>query len=152
MRESILADKRGLSPVVASIILCGVVLIIGINVWSFTYSISSVLQSDYYEGVKKQIDIISERFAVAHIAYNSIDYTLRVWVYNYGNVSLNVDVYVFINGGINGRNTGGISVSRKEFVEITVPIGVLGVGTELVVEVMSRRQNVVYSTFVVPAS
>lgn len=148
----LLGNRKGLAPVVATIILCGVVLTIGISVWSLTYSISSGLESDYYESVKRQIDKVSERFTVEHIAYDNDTNTLRVWVYNYGTVDINVDVYVFFGSSINESNTNGTSISSGNYVEIPVSVGELNVGSELVIEVISRRQNTVYATYVVQES
>lgn len=148
----LLGNRKGLAPVVATIILCGVVLTIGISVWSLTYSISSGLESDYYESVKRQIDKVSERFTVEHVAYDNDTNTLRVWVYNYGTVDINVDVYVFFGSSINGSNTNGTSIPSGNYVEIPVSVGELNVGSELVIEVISRRQNTVYATYVVQES
>ncbi|RJS76948.1 hypothetical protein CW712_00285 [Candidatus Bathyarchaeota archaeon] len=148
----LLGNRKGLAPVVATIILCGVVLTIGISVWSLTYSISSGLELDYYESVKRQIDKVSERFTVEHVAYDNDTNTLRVWVYNYGTVDINVDVYVFFGSSINGSNTNGTSISSGNYVEIPVSVGELNVGSELVIEVISRRQNTVYATYVVQES
>lgn len=75
-------NRKGLTSVVASIILCVVVLIAGTSVWAFTYSISSELQQGYQERIQDQIDKISERFTIEHIAYDGAN-TLSVWVYNY---------------------------------------------------------------------
>jgi len=148
----LLGNRKGLAPVVATIILCGVVLTIGISVWSLTYSISSGLESDYYESVKRQIDKVSERFTVEHVAYDNDTNTLRVWVYNYGTVDINIDVYVFFGSSINESNTNGTSISSGNYVEIPVSVGELNVGSELVIEVISRRQNTVYATYVVQES
>ena len=145
-----LTDKRGLTPVVASIILCGVVLILGTSVWSLTYSISRGLQESYYEDVKKQIDAIRERFTIEHIYYDNDTGTLHVWVYNYGDIDVDVDIYVM--GDAKGSNVGPTHISSKDFTKITVPLGDLNPGSELVIEVISRRQNVVYQPYIVPAA
>jgi len=136
-----LFDRRGLSPVVATIVLCGVVLVLGISVWSYTYGVGSYLQTRYYEGVSGQIDAISERFTIEHIVYNGTLTELQIWIYNYGSVDIEVDVYVM--GDAEGSNIGSTPIPRGEFTEITVNIGSLSTGSELIVEVMSRRQNVV---------
>jgi len=144
-----LFDRRGLSPVVATIVLCGVVLVLGISVWSYTYGVSNYLQTRYYEGVSEQIDAVSERFTIEHIAYNGTLAELKIWVYNYGSVDIEVDVYVM--GDAEGSNIDPTLIPRGELAGITVNIGSLSTGSELIVEVMSRRQNVVYKTYVVPA-
>jgi hypothetical protein len=146
-----LNNRKGLAPVVATIILSGVVLIVGISAWTLTYSISSGLQTSYYEGVESQIETISERFTVEKIGYDNTTETLHVWIYNYGEVDIEVDVYV--RGDVEGSNVGATSISRGAFAEITVSFGdFLSPGSELVVEVISRRQNIVYQPYIVTAT
>ena len=142
-------DKKALTPVVASIILCGVVLTIGISVWSFTYSVTRSLEEDYYEGVKRQIDAVSERFIVEHVSYDNETNVLNVWVFNYGKVDIQVDVYV--RGDAEGQNATAVSVPHDQMVRIDVPL-LANVGDELSITVISRRQNVVYATYVVSSS
>lgn len=143
--EGLLTDKKGLTPVVASVILCGVVLAVSVSVWSFTYTVSSGLQESYYKGIKEQIDAVSERFTVEHIAYH--DGELRVWIYNYGDVSIKVDVYV--RGDVEGGNATGTPIPAGETARIDVSLTASG-GDELSVTIMSRRQNVIYAAYVVP--
>ena len=143
--EGLLADRKAFSPVVATIILCGVVLIIGISAWSYTYMVSTSLQESYYEGVQEHIDTISERFTVEHVAY--IDSSLCVWIYNYGKVSIEVDVYV--KGDANGENTTTTPITHGGLAKIEISVAATG-GDELSITVMSRRQNFVYATYVVP--
>ena len=151
-KKGLRADNKALSPVVASIILCAAVLMIGLSAWSYTYSVSAFLQTSYYEDVKKQIDAISERFAVEHITYDNSSNILYVWVYNYGDVDIEVDVYVM--GDAEGKNFSATAtpIPREETLEIVVPLQSenLTAGDELVVEVVSRRENIVYETYIVP--
>ena len=153
----IVTDKKGLSPVVATIILCGVVLIVGISTWSYTYMVSNSLQTSYYEGVQRQIDTISERFIVEHVAYDNSTNNLNVWVYNYGNASgkygdigIMVVVSVWENGNLSGQSDW-FTILSGELVEITVsPNPAPSAGSELIVKADSRRGNVAYQTYVVP--
>jgi hypothetical protein len=151
-KKGLRADRKALSPVIASIILCAAVLMIGLSAWSYTYSVSAFLQTSYYEGVTKPIDAISERFAVEHIAYDNSSNILYVWVYNYGEVNIEVDVYVM--GDADGKNFSvtATPIPHFETLEIVVPLESenLTAGDELVVEVVSRRQNIVYQTYRVP--
>ncbi len=151
-KKGLRADRKALSPVVASIILCAAVLMIGLSAWSYTYSVSAFLQTSYYEDVKKQIDAVSERFGVEHIAYDNSSNILYVWVYNYGEVNIEVDVYVM--GEAQGKNFSETAtpIPHEETLEIIVPLQSenLAAGDELVVEVVSRRGNFVYKTYAVP--
>lgn len=147
-----LVDKKALSPVIANLILCATVVAIGISLWSFTFGVTSVLESDYYEEMKIQIDTIRERFAVEHVGYSNESRILHTWIYNYGDVDIQVDVYVYTEGGFLGKNDTATSVTSKSYLDVTVNLSTdVSVGTELVIEVMSRRQNVVYETYIVSA-
>ena len=142
----LLVDGKALTPVVATIILCGVVLTVGISVWSYTYSVTRSLEDYYYSGVKRQIDAISERFMVEHVSYDNESCVLNVWVFNYGKIAVQVDVYV--RGDAEGQNASGILISEGEVERISVPL-VANVSYELTITVISRRQNTVYATYVV---
>ena len=145
----LISNRKALTPVVASIILCGVVLTVGISVWSYTYSITRSLEDNYYEKVKRQIDAVSERFIVEHISYDNTSSVLNVWVFNYGEVDVQVDVYV--RGDSEGRNATGILIPNGQIVAVSVSLAA-EVGDELSIMVISRRQNVVYSTYIVSSS
>jgi len=145
----LLKDRKALTPVVATIVLCGVVLTVGISIWSFTYSVTKSLEEDYYEGVKRQIDAVSERFVVEHVSYDNETDILNVWVFNYGEIDIQVDVY--IRGDTEGQNATAISIPHGQTVRVDVPL-IADVGDELSITVMSRRQNVVYATYVVQSS
>jgi len=156
--QGLLGDRKAVSPVVASIILCSAVLVIGISISSFTYSVSTNLQISYYDEIKKDIDTISERFTVEHIAYDEDAKKLHVWVFNYGNtteysVDIEVKVSVWGNGTLLGESDGFQVIPSGKIVEITTEsLGSLSAGSELVVKVNSRRQNVAYQTYVVPTA
>jgi len=145
----LLRNRKGLSPVVATIILCGAVLTIGISTWSLAYTITSGLKSDYYESVKEQMDTISERFFVEHVYYSSTSGKLEVWVYNFAEVDIQVDVYV--RGDAVGSNSTGVSVNHMDKTMILVSVNATS-GNELSITVMSRRQNTAYATYIVPYS
>lgn len=145
-----LTDKKGLSDVVATVILCGVVLAIGISVWSWTYAITSGLQSDYYGEVKGMMDAVSKRFIIEHVAYVKSAGTLYVWVYNYGKVDIEI-IQVVVRGDVEGMNDSFIPVASGGLVRVDVPLVATG-GEELSITVMedTRRQNFVYATYIVP--
>ena len=145
----LLSDTKALTPVVATIILCGVVLTVGISVWSLTYSITRSLEEDYYEEIKRQIDAISERFTVEHVSYDNETDTLNVWVFNYGKVDIQVDVYV--RGDAEGQNASAIVIPHGQMKRISISL-IANVGDKLSITVISRRQNTVYATYAVPSS
>jgi len=111
--------------------------------------VTRAVEDDYYQGVKRQIDAISERFIVEHIYYDNSTKILNVYIFNYGTVDIQIDVYV--RGDAEGQNATGISVPHGQMVGIEVPL-IANTGDELSITVLSRRQNVVYATYVVTSS
>jgi len=107
------------------------------------------LGDDYYDGVQKRIDVICERFFVEHVYYNKITSILEVWVYNFGDVDIQVDVYV--KGDAEGSNYTGVSVNHMNKTMIQVSVNATS-GNELSITVISRRQNTEYGTYVVSYS
>jgi len=75
-------------------------------------------------------------------AYDNSSNILYVWVYNYGEVDIEVDVYVM--GDAEGKNFSATAtpILREETLEIVVPLQSenLAAGDELVVEVVSMKR------------
>ena len=151
MKKGLLKNKSALSIVLSSIILCACVLGIGTAVWAFTYSAGKVLQEDYYEGVGKEIDGLRERFIIEKVAFDNStgNNALRVWIYNYGTIEIEIDVYAFKNGSVIGEDLTGIAVSGNQIKEVifTISPGSAQGGDELVIEAVSRRGNIAYEAY-----
>lgn len=144
---------RGLTPVVSSIIMCAVVLVIGASVWGVASSASSIMQSDYYDEVIESIGKIEERFFVESIGLdNTSQPTLKIWVFNYGEVDITVE-WIRVQGGgnvsIQQLNT---PVSAGEMVKFDLPQSEVKFrsGLSVTVEVKSVRGNKAYETVRIP--
>lgn len=145
MRKCWLKGDNALSPIFASIILCSIVLVVGIASWNFVYGVSDYLQTKYFRETQVKIDEISERFVVEHVSYNAAQDILRVWVYNYGNVNITVNIYVYKGGSCLGQNETNTAVPSKGFLNINVSASALE-GSIITVEAVSGRQNFVYES------
>jgi len=141
---------RALSPIIATIVLCSVVLVVGISAWNFVYSVSDYLQTKYFTETKTRVEEISERFMVEHVSYVSYNATtdiLHAWVYNYGSVDITVNVYVYKAGSCLGKNETNVVVASKGNLDITVSASALDLEEGIItIEVASRRQNLVYES------
>ena len=135
--------RRGFSPVISALILSAVVLAIGGGVWAFSQGAMTITAEDYAEAVINMTETISERFIVEHVSYDHDAYTLRIWIYNYGDVDIEVNVTYPEN--LNGWK----KVLSKDLEKIDIGLDV-GSGTELGIKVESRRGNDVYYRYVVP--
>jgi len=143
--------KKGISPVISGIILMATVIVIGTSVWAFTYSVGSVLQRNYFEETNAEIIKLKERFTVENINFNSSTNQLHVWIYNYGSVTIEIDVYVLRNSTDVGEDLNGTKIPVNEValktIQLLQPVETSDI---LIIEVLTRRNNVVYAEYLVP--
>jgi flagellin-like protein len=138
---------RGVSPVVATIILSAIVIAIGGAIWNYSQGAATVIANDYVNGTMTLLKEVIERFAVEHASNSSDGVTLYVWVYNYGEVDITVDVYA--NSTVSYNSTLGTFVETGEIVKIEVYFTdyPLQTGDEVSIKAHSRRQNNAYYTY-----
>ena len=142
--------RRGVSPVISSIILTAMVLAIGGAIWAYAHGASSVVSDDYVDGVMELLETAAERFTVEFVSNNSDCTILRIWIFNYGDVNVSLDVYAHI-----GENTYSTDFENPLVVEsgalvcanVTVAAGS---GDEVGIKVHSRRQNNAYYVYSIP--
>ena len=150
--------RRGVSPVIATIILSAVVLAVGGAVWSYAQGASTVIANDYVNGTLELLNEVIERFEVEHMSNNSDGSTLQIWVYNYGDVDVVVDLYANATHYVNATHstytvsnnlTNPITSGGLSLIEIDFSSDHLDVGDEVAVKVHSRRQNNAYGKYYV---
>jgi hypothetical protein len=97
-------SKEGVSPVIATTIILGITVTLGIALWSFANSSAGTSAATYASTVTDYINYLRERFVIVNMAfkYDAIDNSgsssictdnskcVSVWIYNNGQVSLNV--------------------------------------------------------------
>lgn len=139
--------RRGITPVVATIILSAVVIAVGGAVWSYAQGAATVIANDYVNGTMSLMNEVIERFTVEHVTNSSDGTILRVWIYNYGDVDIVVDVYANTTGDAFNSSLGNAIASKALVcVNVTIP---LNSGDEVAIKVHSRRQNNAYYTYYV---
>jgi len=148
-----ISDKRGVAPVISTIILSAVVIAIGGMVWSYTQSAATVISSDYFDEVMESVENVKERFYVENIGLdNTSQPTLMVWVFNYGEIGLTVE-WIRVQGGGNiSSHQFNTSVSDGEMVRFDLPqseVKFAG-GLSVTVEVKSARENKAYGSILIP--
>jgi archaellum component FlaF (FlaF/FlaG flagellin family) len=140
------AKSRAVSSLLTAVILCATVLVIGGAVWAFANNSSSLMGNNYFDEVNEQVDKARERFMVENIEPMNAS-CLRVWVYNYGDIGVNVTTHVFRNGSNIGQLTGQF-VKGGEMNELDIPVQTLAKGDELVVKVISVRGSTENESYV----
>jgi hypothetical protein len=142
--------RRALSPVIATVILAGVVLTIGGAIWSYSLGAATVTAEAYVSDTMALLYEMQERFDVEHITYDSTADVLKVWVYNYGEVNVTVDVYVTLNSTV-VESTENILIEayNTTLVEVDFSASPLQSQDQVAVKVYSRRQNIAYQKYYV---
>jgi len=136
--------SRALSLVISAIILSAVVLAVGGAIWAFSQGTMTITAEDYAEDVIEMTDTISERFIVEHVSYNGTH--LHVWIYNYGDVDIEVKIQV----GIVTYPDEWIEIEEEGFAEVPPLSYTALTGDELVIRAYTRRENNVYYRYLVP--
>jgi len=143
--------RRALSEVISTVILSGVVLAIGGAIWAYSLGATTAIADGYVNDTLSLVDEIVERFDVEHIQYHNISDTLKVWIYNYGEVDITVDVYITAKATIERYSYGESVLSEQvKVVSLDFTSDPLTMGDDVVITVYSRRQNVAYKSFIVP--
>lgn len=142
--------KKGVSPVIATIIISAVVLTVGGAVWSFSQGASTVVADDYVEGVMVLLNEAAERFMVEHVSNDEERTTLRVWIRNYGEVNVTVDVYAYVGGVSFSTDPGNPTFIASQSLGCAELAFSAVSGDEVAIKVHSRRQNNAYYTHLVP--
>ena len=142
--------SRGVSPVIATIILSAAVITIGAAVWNYSQGAATVIANDYINGTLDLLKEVTERFNVEHASNNSDGSLLYVWVYNYGDVDIIVDVYAnathYVNSTYseytyNTSLTNSVVSMGLAKINISYASNPLQPGDSVAIKVHSRRQN-----------
>jgi len=141
--------RRAFSAVLSAIIISGIVLAVGGAVWAFSQGAMTINAENYAESVIEMTDTISERFIVEQVCY--VDPTLFIWIYNYGEVDIVVDVYAGVDEGESGSSMNyEIPSGAFEAAEITGITLAQSSGEEVAIKVVSRRGNNAFYRYIMP--
>lgn len=141
--------RRGLTPVISVIILSAVVIAVGGAVWAYSQGASTVIANDYVDGTMDLMNEVTERFIVEHVSNSSNGDALYIYVYNYGDVDIVVDVYA--NATYTFCSDLNYSIASGDVIKIELSFSScpLDEGDEVAVKIHSRRQNNAYYKYYV---
>jgi hypothetical protein len=138
--------------VIATIILSAVVVTVGGAVWSYAQGAASVMASDYVNSTMSIMKEVTERFIVEHVSNNTSGTLLYMWIDNYGDVDITVDVYANVtSSGIRYSTNlnNPLKIAARGFAKATINIEATS-GDEIAIKVHSRRQNNAYFKYYMP--
>ena len=147
--KTIFKRRRGLSPVISTIILTAVVITIGGLVWSYAQGASTVVAMQYVDDTLDLLYEITERFSIEHVSNNSDGTSLNVWISNYGDVDIILDVYADTSSSSSTNSSVEVLAGDIVYVEISFSGNPLSKGDSVAIQAYSRRQNSEYSMHVV---
>jgi len=144
LSERSASRSKAFSPIISIVIISAVVLACGGAIWAFSQGAMIITAEDYAEDVVNMTDTICERFIIEHVSYDNVTDILSIWVFNYGDINIEVNVTYPDN------SVGWIEVSSKHLEEISFgfyPVSEIEVG----IKVESRRENDAYYRYVLPS-
>jgi len=139
--------RKASSTVISSMILTTVVLVIGGAIWFYSNNASTIVADQYVDGIIDIMDEISERFTVEHVGYDGVVDLLRVWVYNYGEVDAEVDIYAV--SGLASDSSFDNEIMSGELLDISFSLGEIS-GEIVTIKIMSRRGNYAHYQYLAP--
>lgn len=147
MVRSLLRDRRGVSEVVASLIMILIVSIVGAALYSNSVNMFGASSSSFLVQMERREESARERFSIVAVWWDN-DNQLNLTILNYGKIDLAIDA-VYIDGTavttfVSGRGT---TVTRKDIVPVKVnsPFTIQdGQTYELVVVSERGSRDVVY--------
>ena len=121
-------------------------MVIGGGVWSYANGASSVLASQYHEESMELVDTLGERVMIEHITNNATH--LMIWLYNYGESDVELDIYANLENIIYSTDTNNpINIQNKKNNNATIAIPISG-GDIIGINIYTRRQNHVYYSYI----
>ena len=140
-----LPKRRGVSDIVANLLMAVVVLSVGLSIYLYSQTFFQTMTGFMGEAIQEHELVLYERFMVTRVDFNSsAPDTVTVWVFNYGEVGVEVKA-VFINGELNEVDE---YIPQGEWRNITVPHEDWGYEAYRVLVVSSRGKR--YETVVKP--
>ena len=82
--KRLISNRRGLSPVISSVMLTGFVLILGLGVISWANSQTALTSGEYAETVDSNLEQIKEKVIFEYLYYNVSSQELTVYIMNSG--------------------------------------------------------------------
>lgn len=126
-------------------ILTTAVLVIGGSIWFFAHNASTITADRYVDGIIDIMYEISERFTVELVGYDGVN--LRVWVYNYGEVDAEVDIYAV--SGLESDSSFDNEIMSGELLYVYLYLE--GISGEIVtIRVVSRKGNYAHYKYLAP--
>jgi hypothetical protein len=143
----VLNSRKGISPVISEIILAAAVLTVGSAVWYFSLGYCSITSDYYISDTLELLNTVIERYTVEKVSNNTDGTSLKIWINNYGEIPIIVDVYAYTANKSGSSFNITIPSGALKMVNIDFSTQPLELGEMVKIKVYSWRQNIVYSDY-----
>jgi len=148
MSCSIFRDKRGVSEIVASLIIVLIVTVAGAGLYAYSLNAFSSSGSSFLLKTSGREERAQERLLITAVWWNVTNGYMNVTVLNYGKIELTIDA-VYIDGTqISAYASGkGETVAKESLVSVkfTSPVSIVDDQTYEIIAVSERgSRDVVY--------
>jgi flagellin-like protein len=117
-------NNRGISEIIASLLLLLIVSVAGAALSSFSLSAFSSSSSTFQQQIDQREEQARERFQITAVWWNTVN-QLNLTILNYGKIDIAVDA-VYINGTPASISSGrGATVGTGELVTVKLAFSVL---------------------------
>jgi len=123
--------RSGVSPVIATTILIGITVVLGLALWSFANSGVGTATQEYAESVTDYGRFTSDRFVIANMDFDNPDanpdINISFWIFNGGKTSttINPDVILLTRNGCGNWAPSGLTQQNPDD-----PLAPLSVGPD----------------------
>lgn len=119
MFHSMLRDRRGVSEVIASLILILIVSIAGVVLYSYSLGAFNMSSSYFLLQTRLEEEKVRERFQIAATWWDMASQLLNLTIFNHGKIETVVDA-IYINGTkvsdfLSGR---GVAIGPRELLSV----------------------------------
>lgn len=119
MLERLFKNKRGLSPVISSVLLAAAVVAIGLTVVVWSNSTFSARQSGASAFLTSRSESLKESFVIEDVwFYQGSPKYVNVTVRNVGSIDMEV-VAIYINGTTVWEGSRGIEIGERATIKVT---------------------------------
>ncbi|UCD44868.1 MAG: hypothetical protein JSV27_12285 [Candidatus Bathyarchaeota archaeon] len=146
--KRVVNKNKALTPVIATMILSAVVIAVGGAIWAYAQGASTVTANSYIDETFDLLDEVIERFMIEHVTNSSDGTNLTVWVYNFGDVDIVVDLYVNTTTYYTFTLESEVSTGDIESIVVDLSSSPLTSGQEVSIKAHSRRQNNEYYSYI----
>ena len=103
------------------------------------------MTNSYIDDTFTTLDNLIERFTIENMYYDDVNKKMILYVYNYGDIALTLDIYINPSDGSSISNLGN-NIDPQKLQRVEIPIDI-STGSILSIKCHTRRSNDVVAKY-----